>query len=116
MRVHDLDSPQANGFANIPASWSAMCPDAPPGAQRGSTVQTSAALSKALCMLNRAGAEALDRKCRILLLQCCADVPGQYIACMNAIFSAQRLSVMIDGVSICTERSPFVEQVRLHHL
>lgn len=48
---------------------------------------------------------------RILVLQASADVTNQYIACMNAIFSAQRLSVAIDGIAVTAAKSAFIEQV-----
>jgi Transcription factor Tfb4 len=72
----------------------------------------SAALSAALCMLARAGAAAAPGKPRLLVLAGCRDTPGQYIACMNAIFSAQRLGVLVDGVSLAADASSFVEQAR----
>lgn len=49
---------------------------------------------------------------RILVLQASADVTNQYIACMNTIFSAQRLNVTIDGIAITPAKSAFIEQVR----
>ena len=63
-------------------------------------------------MLSKAGAESMPGVCRVLMLQCCGDVPGQYIACMNAIFSAQRLDVAIDGILLTSASSSFMEQAR----
>ena len=74
----------------------------------------SAALSMSLCMLSRVCGDATAGVPRILVVQCCRDKPGQYIACMNAIFSAQRLGVMIDGLSVTAQTSAFIEQVCLH--
>lgn len=74
----------------------------------------SAALSRTLCMLSRACAQlpaSAISKPRVLVLQASEDVAGQYIACMNAIFSAQRLGVTIDAVSIAGRVSSFVQQV-----
>jgi hypothetical protein len=73
----------------------------------------SAALSTSLCMLSRCGASSMPGKLRVLVLQCCKDTPGQYIACMNAIFSAQRLGVVIDGIGLTFETftTSYIEQV-----
>jgi transcription initiation factor TFIIH subunit 3 len=71
----------------------------------------SAAFSKAMCMLNRASIAGVS-KSRILVVQCARDFAGQYIACMNSIFSAQRLGVVIDGICPTMDASSFIEQVR----
>jgi Flp pilus assembly protein TadB len=62
-------------------------------------------------MVNRASIAGVTRS-RILVLQCASDSAGQYIACMNAIFSAQRLGIVIDGICPTMEASSFIEQVR----
>lgn len=75
----------------------------------------SAALSRTLCMLSRACAtvpKSTLARPRVLVLQASDDVAGQYIACMNAIFSAQRLEFVIDAVSLAGQVSAFVQQVR----
>jgi Transcription factor Tfb4 len=93
--------------------------DAPASGQAGSM---SAALSQALCMLSRrvskgggsSSAENSQRigvRPRILVIQTSLDVPGQYIACMNAIFSAQRLGATIDAAAVTRRTSTFLEQV-----
>lgn len=75
----------------------------------------SAALSKAMCMISRFAGDQSQTvatpAARILVLQASADVTNQYIACMNAIFSAQRLSVAIDGIAVTAAKSAFIEQV-----
>ena len=74
----------------------------------------SAALSAALCMLNRTVPKtaAAPPLARILVVQSAKDEPTQYIACMNAIFSAQRLGVAVDGVCVTAAAPAFIEQVR----
>ena len=67
------------------------------------------AISRALCFLHRqqlgrsqaGGQQGLgsrvyqqQRKARILCLHASPDVPAQYIAMMNAVFSAQVMSVL----------------------
>lgn len=68
-----------------------------------------------MCMISRyAGTNTQSPSspsARILVLQASPDVTNQYIACMNAIFSAQRLKVAIDGIAISTVKSAFIEQV-----
>eukprot|EP00892_Ulva_mutabilis_P008289 jgi/Ulvmu1/5832/UM025_0090.1 len=73
----------------------------------------SAALSKAMCMISRYASRSqtsASPAARILILQASPDVTNQYIACMNAIFSAQRLNVAIDGIAITSIKSSFIEQ------
>ncbi len=65
-------------------------------ADYGSPPCWSAALSRALCLIHKQqGTSALSRtessKPRILCINGSPDVPAQYIATMNAIFSAQVL-------------------------
>ena len=72
--------------------------------------QMSAALSQAMCMFSRASLAGVQRS-RLLVVQCARDIPGQYIGCMNAIFSAQRLNVVVDAVCPTLDNSSFVEQV-----
>lgn len=83
------------------------------GAAELSGGRMSAAMSTALCMLSIACSQTTASNLarpRMLILQVSADVPSQYIACMNSIFSAQRLNVTIDAVCVAGHLSGFVQQ------
>lgn len=89
----------------------------------------SCGLSRALCLLHRlrgtggtaaslwgtageAGPGALTFtgvRPRILCLSCSPDCPAQYVAVMNAIFSAQRAEVAIDALMLGMD-SPYLQQ------
>lgn len=73
----------------------------------------SAALSRALCYINRFKPKGTARnypKPRILCILGSADVSAQYIAVMNAIFSAQATGIVIDTVLMASEDSAFMQQ------
>lgn len=81
----------------------------------GSPPCWSAALSRALCLIHKQqGTSALSRtessKPRILCINGSPDVPAQYIATMNAIFSAQRHGVVIETCMVGTNDSAFLQQ------
>jgi hypothetical protein len=46
----------------------------------------------------------------VLCLQSSSDVPVQYIPVMNAIFAAQAAGVVVDGLVVGAEPSPFLQQ------
>lgn len=75
----------------------------------------SAALSRALCLVRKHQGDALSSKAdtpkpRILCISGSPDVPGQYIAVMNAIFSAQRHGVVIETCMLGNADSAFLQQ------
>ncbi|XP_058787653.1 general transcription and DNA repair factor IIH subunit TFB4-like isoform X1 [Vicia villosa] len=71
----------------------------------------SGSLSKALCYIQRAFRSGpMHPQPRILCLQGSPDGPEQYVAIMNAIFSAQRSSVPVDSCYIGSSNSAFLQQ------
>ncbi|KAL3153654.1 hypothetical protein ABBQ32_013255 [Trebouxia sp. C0010 RCD-2024] len=74
----------------------------------------SAALSRALCFIHKqhptSTAGAGGSKPRILCITGSPDVPAQYIATMNAIFSAQRHGIVIDTCVVGRQDSAFLQQ------
>ncbi|XP_068643401.1 general transcription and DNA repair factor IIH subunit TFB4 [Aristolochia californica] len=71
----------------------------------------SGSLSLALCYIQRVfRAGPLHPQPRILCLQGSPDGPEQYVAIMNAIFSAQRSMVPIDSCVLGTQNSAFLQQ------
>ncbi|PSC74346.1 general transcription factor IIH subunit 3 [Micractinium conductrix] len=109
-------------------------------AATGGSCQLSAALSRALCFIQsqrrRAAAAAAgpgggaagggdgataggavdemggqgSQAARVLCLSGGTDVPSQYIAVMNAIFSAQRSGILIDACQLGPGHSAFLQQ------
>ncbi|GMP79392.1 hypothetical protein CsSME_00034956 [Camellia sinensis var. sinensis] len=71
----------------------------------------SGSLSMALCYIQRVfRSGSLHPQPRILCLHGSPDGPGQYVAVMNAIFSAQRLMVPIDSCVLGVQHSAFLQQ------
>ncbi|KAL3026425.1 hypothetical protein AAZX31_04G230500 [Glycine max] len=71
----------------------------------------SGSLSMALCYIQRAFRSGpMPPQPRILCLQGAADGPEQYVAIMNAIFSAQHSTVPIDSCYIGSNNSAFLQQ------
>ncbi|PWA83496.1 basal transcription factor complex subunit-related protein [Artemisia annua] len=71
----------------------------------------SGALSMALCYIQRVfRSGSLHPQPRILCLHGSQDGPGQYVAIMNSIFSAQRSMVPIDSCVIGSQHSTFLQQ------
>jgi transcription initiation factor TFIIH subunit 3 len=70
----------------------------------------SGALSRALCLIQRATRAPAALAPRILCLHGSADHPAQYVAMMNAIFSAQAGHVPIDACLLGAAESPFLQQ------
>ncbi|XP_054798689.1 general transcription and DNA repair factor IIH subunit TFB4 isoform X1 [Prosopis cineraria] len=80
-----------------------------PGAIASSLL--SGSLSMALCYIQRIFRSGpLHPQPRILCLQGSPDGPEQYVAIMNAIFSAQRSMVPIDSCYIGSNNSAFLQQ------
>ncbi|XP_010273664.1 PREDICTED: RNA polymerase II transcription factor B subunit 4 isoform X2 [Nelumbo nucifera] len=71
----------------------------------------SGSLSLALCYIQKVFRSGpLHPQPRILCLQGSSDGPEQYVAIMNAIFSAQRSMVPIDACVIGAQHSAFLQQ------
>ncbi|XP_034676696.1 general transcription and DNA repair factor IIH subunit TFB4 isoform X3 [Vitis riparia] len=71
----------------------------------------SGSLSMALCYIQRVFRTGpLHPQPRILCLQGSPDGPEQYVAVMNAIFSAQRSMVPIDSCVMGAQHSAFLQQ------
>lgn len=71
----------------------------------------SGSLSMALCYIQRVfRSGALHPQPRILCLHGSPDGPSQYVAIMNAIFSAQHSMVPIDSCVIGAKNSAFLQQ------
>ncbi|XP_058089602.1 general transcription and DNA repair factor IIH subunit TFB4 isoform X2 [Magnolia sinica] len=71
----------------------------------------SGSLSLALCYIQRVfRAGPLHPQPRILCLQGSPDGPEQYVAVMNAIFSAQRSMIPIDSCVVGIQHSAFLQQ------
>ncbi|GFP79933.1 general transcription factor iih subunit 3 [Phtheirospermum japonicum] len=71
----------------------------------------SGSLSMALCYIQRVFRSGpLHPEPRILCLHGSPDGPGQYVAIMNSIFSAQRSMVPIDSCVIGNQHSAFLQQ------
>ncbi|KAI4337804.1 hypothetical protein L6164_016179 [Bauhinia variegata] len=71
----------------------------------------SGSLSMALCYIHRVFRSGpLHPQPRILCLQGSPDGPEQYVAIMNAIFSAQRSTIPIDSCYIGSNNSAFLQQ------
>ncbi|XP_052201023.1 general transcription and DNA repair factor IIH subunit TFB4 [Diospyros lotus] len=71
----------------------------------------SGSLSMALCYIQRVFRSGpLHPQPRILCLHGSPDGPGQYVAIMNAIFSAQRSMVPIDSCVVGAQHSAFLQQ------
>lgn len=71
----------------------------------------SGSLSMALCYIQRVfRSGSLHPQPRILCLHGSPDGPGQYVAVMNAIFSAQRSMVPIDSCVLGVHHSAFLQQ------
>ncbi|KAL8200310.1 hypothetical protein R6Q57_011649 [Mikania cordata] len=71
----------------------------------------SGSLSMALCYIQRTfRSGSLHPQPRILCMHGSQDGPGQYVAIMNSIFSAQRSMVPIDSCVIGSQHSAFLQQ------
>lgn len=75
-------------------------------------VPLSAALSMALCLIQRArrGSSLQNLAPRILCLHGSPDPPAQYIAIMNTFFSAARNDVLVDSCLLGMQDSAFLQQ------
>ncbi|KAJ2724175.1 RNA polymerase II transcription factor B subunit 4 [Coemansia sp. Benny D115] len=71
----------------------------------------SRALSKGLCHIHRATESSFTKIWpRILVLSAAEDSPREYIALMNSIFAAQKMSVFIDICKLIGRDSVFLQQ------
>ena len=70
----------------------------------------SAALSAAVCRLQRVRREAPKVQARALVVQACADSAAQHLPTMNCAFAAQKLGVLIDTLALCEAPSMLLQQ------
>lgn len=111
------------GTVNTLVDAAPRAADAPPGAallealaeEEGGTAARgaaplSAALSTALCVLGRERERGRADGARILAVVTSPDAPAQYVAVMNAIFGAQRHSVVIDACAAGDADSGYLQQ------
>eukprot|EP01103_Thecamoeba_quadrilineata_P010985 TRINITY_DN2518_c0_g1_i1.p1 TRINITY_DN2518_c0_g1~~TRINITY_DN2518_c0_g1_i1.p1 ORF type:complete len:237 (-),score=28.37 TRINITY_DN2518_c0_g1_i1:32-742(-) len=70
----------------------------------------SGALSLALCYINRIAKDKPRIKPRMFVLTVSPDVPAQYVAIMNCIFSAQKEDIPVDSCVLHSQDSPFLQQ------
>lgn len=91
----------------------ALIADATPGPRHegdgGGSSTMSAAVALALCYIHRL-TQNEQVNSRILVLQVSPDEPGQHIAMMNSIFTAQRMGVTIDSCTLSQSDSVFMQQ------
>ncbi|EFA85402.1 general transcription factor IIH [Heterostelium album PN500] len=78
--------------------------------QQDCTSSFSAAMSLALCYINRIKKEFPSLRARILVFNLSPDVSTQYIPVMNCIFSAQKQSIPVDSCVLSTTDSTFLQQ------
>lgn len=77
------------------------------------TSQFSAALSMALCYINKAKKQMPindQTDYRVLVIQGSEDTASQYIPMMNCIFTAQKIGVIVDACVISKKESTFLQQ------
>ena len=80
--------------AAVAAGVESLAAEAPPDGSSGDVAPLlSAALSAALCRLQRAKRLRAQVEPRVLLVSAAADSPAQYLPTMNCIFGAQKLGV-----------------------
>ncbi|ODV91680.1 hypothetical protein CANCADRAFT_17690, partial [Tortispora caseinolytica NRRL Y-17796] len=77
------------------------------------SVKFAGALSMALSYANKLSSHSIGHggyQSRILAISVSEDEPSQYIACMNAMFTAQKLSIPVDVCKL-NGNSVFLEQI-----
>lgn len=83
--------------------------DAPPGSDAAAPL-LSAALSTAVCRLQRVRRLRPKVEPRILVVHASADAPTQHLPAMNCVFAAQKLGVLIDAVLLGSDDSMLLQQ------
>jgi len=78
------------------------------GEDPGSAV--SAAVALALCHIHRVTQNHPETESRILIVQVAPDEPGQHIAMMNCLFTAQHIGTTIDTCVLASADSVFLQQ------
>jgi len=97
--------------AAVAAGVESLAAEAPPDGSSGDVAPLlSAALSAALCRLQRAKRLRAQVEPRVLLVSAAADSPAQYLPTMNCIFGAQKLGVLIDAVNLDKSDSMLLQQ------
>lgn len=70
----------------------------------------SAAMSMALCHINRVKISHPEIDSRVLVVQAAQDEPGQHMAIMNCVFTAERMATAIDAFVLSSVDSTFLQQ------
>lgn len=107
------DDTQTQFLENIPNMMECFKNVAKDDQMSTTNSQFSAALSLALCYINRAKKETTFQNnidYRILIIQGTDDAPSQYIPMMNCIFSAQKIGVLVDACVLSKSKSMFLQQ------
>ncbi|EGG22788.1 general transcription factor IIH [Cavenderia fasciculata] len=78
--------------------------------ENSSSSSFSAAMSLALCYINRIKKDNSTIRSRILVFNISPDVSTQYIPVMNCIFSAQKQSIPVDSCILTSTDSTFLQQ------
>ena len=78
------------------------------GSDPGSAL--SAAMALALCHIHRGMQNHPETESRILVVQVAPDEPGQHIAMMNCLFTAQHMGVAVDACVLASADSIFLQQ------
>ncbi|CAL8466549.1 g6085 [Coccomyxa elongata] len=88
-----------------------------PGGDSARPAVLAGALSRALCLINKAqvgnggtGGGRAPGRARLLVLKGSPDATEQYISVMNAIFAAQKVEVVIDACMLGAHDSAFLQQ------
>eukprot|EP00667_Euglena_gracilis_P018075 EG_transcript_19155 len=76
----------------------------------GEGTALASALSLALCYIHRVCAASPETTAQILVLSASPDTPAQYVSVMNALFSAHKMGVVVDGCHVAGEQSAFLQQ------
>jgi transcription initiation factor TFIIH subunit 3 len=103
--LHAAHAPPAEA---LQTALKALAGAAPDGVAHPSPL--SGAVSRALCYIQRCTRGATTLAPRILALHGSPDTPAQYVAMMNAIFSAQAGGVPIDACLLGGGESAFLQQ------
>lgn len=81
--------------------------------ENSGTSLVSAAMSLALCQVNRvvkSSKGVYDYNSRLCVFSVTPDAPAQYVSMMNTIFAAQKMNVIIDVCRVVEGESPFLQQ------
>ena len=104
MDRHNLAKSVCDGVKSLVAEQATVDSGDEPGSA------LSAAVALALCHIHRVTHNQPETESRILVIQVAEDEPGQHIAMMNCIFTAQRMNVTLDSCVLSPADSTFLQQ------